>query len=88
MNLLKEYPRFVTFLVLVITFIYCGYFTYNIGNVLSPSSIQKNTPGYGFGVHQSKIQDPSATGIIKEVTSGICRRIEHGIRQTSHLIGY
>jgi hypothetical protein len=87
MNLIKEYPRFVTFIILVITFIYCGYFTQNISNVLNPQPIQENLHAYQSGTVQFEIRDSSVSEILNEAAWFISKRIEQGIRQTSHFIG-
>jgi hypothetical protein len=93
MNLIKEYPRFVTFIILVITFIYCGYFTQNISNVLNPQPIQENLHAYQSGTVQQtgtvqfEIRESSVSEILNEAAWFISKRIEQGIRQTSHFIG-
>lgn len=85
MNLLKQYPRFVTFLLLIMAFVYTTLFFSSIGRKINELNEFHNTRS--IQINESKLEDNSFTGSMNKTVNSISERIEQAIRQTSHLIG-
>lgn len=84
MNSLKDNPRLITFLILIVTFIYCAHFTQCITSNLNTSPEVFSTRTVDASINNT---NGSLSEAINDIAKQLSERVEHVIRQTSHLIG-